>query len=67
MAKSGFQTAVDLSALPPGTYRLRTVYEMANGSGMRLACNRAFRIRIGSRALPARVEITAIRVSDGVS
>jgi hypothetical protein len=48
MAKSGFQTAVDLSALPPGTYRLRTVYDLANGSGMRLACNGAFHVRIGS-------------------
>ncbi len=47
MEKTGFNTDVDLSALPPGTYSVRTVYNISGDPNRRVACNRDFKIRIG--------------------
>lgn len=47
MEKTGFSTDVDLSALPAGTYSVRTIYNISGDPERRVACNRDFRIRIG--------------------
>lgn len=47
MEKTGFNTEVDLSALPAGTYTVRIVYNISGDPNRRVACNRDFRIRIG--------------------
>lgn len=45
MRLSGFSALVDLSALPPGEYTMRVVYDR---SGRHVACDKNIQLRIGS-------------------